>query len=204
VEEPRQAAAFNAACDDFRAKLLNPAYNGAVFFAVTRCEQGGKVAGCMWPRLRVAPMRGCSRVVCPALALPWRCTHPTLCPCVTSHLPCRGKASEGLDFSDAAGRAVVLTGIPYAMRTDPKVGRAEGFRVGSGCSAWRFAGGCTIADGQASSGPAMLHCGICRHRMCTSNCTCICCAHMVCSSLLPLRSACSLPFPPCLCLCRCG
>jgi hypothetical protein len=33
---------------------------------------------------------------------------------------CRGKASEGLDFADAAGRAVVITGLPYAMKTDPK------------------------------------------------------------------------------------
>lgn len=39
----------------------------------------------------------------------------------------RGKASEGLDFSDAMGRAVVLTGIPYPMKMDPKVlGRAVG------------------------------------------------------------------------------
>ena len=28
--------------------------------------------------------------------------------------------SEGLDFSDRAGRAVIITGIPYAMKTDPK------------------------------------------------------------------------------------
>jgi len=34
---------------------------------------------------------------------------------------CRGKVSEGLDFSDRAGRAVVLTGIPYPMVMDPKV-----------------------------------------------------------------------------------
>lgn len=33
----------------------------------------------------------------------------------------RGKISEGLDFSDRAGRAVVITGIPYATLTDPKV-----------------------------------------------------------------------------------
>ena len=31
------------------------------------------------------------------------------------------QVSEGLDFADKAGRAVVITGIPYAMKTDPKV-----------------------------------------------------------------------------------
>jgi len=40
---------------------------------------------------------------------------------------CRGKASEGLDFADAAGRAVVITGLPYAMKTDPKA-RAPALR----------------------------------------------------------------------------
>ena len=34
---------------------------------------------------------------------------------------CRGKVSEGLDFSDRAGRAVVITGLPYPMREDPRV-----------------------------------------------------------------------------------
>jgi regulator of telomere elongation helicase 1 len=34
---------------------------------------------------------------------------------------CRGKVSEGLDFADRAGRAVVITGIPFAMKTDPKI-----------------------------------------------------------------------------------
>jgi len=31
------------------------------------------------------------------------------------------QVSEGLDFSDRAGRGVIITGIPYAMRNDPKV-----------------------------------------------------------------------------------
>ena len=34
---------------------------------------------------------------------------------------CRGKASEGLDFADAAARGVVVTGIPFAMAMDPRV-----------------------------------------------------------------------------------
>ena len=33
---------------------------------------------------------------------------------------CRGKLSEGLDFSDDAARAVVLVGIPYPLVVDPK------------------------------------------------------------------------------------
>lgn len=34
---------------------------------------------------------------------------------------CRGKVSEGIDFSDAYGRAVVVAGIPYPAAFDPKV-----------------------------------------------------------------------------------
>lgn len=34
---------------------------------------------------------------------------------------CRGKVSEGLDFADKYGRAVVITGLPYAPARDPKV-----------------------------------------------------------------------------------
>jgi len=34
---------------------------------------------------------------------------------------CRGKVSEGLDFADARGRAVIITGIPFPPFKDPKV-----------------------------------------------------------------------------------
>lgn len=34
---------------------------------------------------------------------------------------CRGKVSEGLDFADANGRAVIITGLPFAPIYDPKV-----------------------------------------------------------------------------------
>ncbi|KAJ8452039.1 hypothetical protein Cgig2_016620 [Carnegiea gigantea] len=34
---------------------------------------------------------------------------------------CRGKVSEGLDFADQFGRAVIVTGLPFATLTDPKV-----------------------------------------------------------------------------------
>ncbi|KAF6089258.1 regulator of telomere elongation helicase 1 [Phyllostomus discolor] len=34
---------------------------------------------------------------------------------------CRGKASEGLDFADRNGRGVVVTGLPYPPRKDPRV-----------------------------------------------------------------------------------
>ncbi|XP_062868551.1 regulator of telomere elongation helicase 1 [Trichomycterus rosablanca] len=34
---------------------------------------------------------------------------------------CRGKASEGLDFADTYGRGVIITGLPYPPRMDPRV-----------------------------------------------------------------------------------
>ncbi|XP_037257973.1 regulator of telomere elongation helicase 1 isoform X1 [Falco rusticolus] len=34
---------------------------------------------------------------------------------------CRGKASEGLDFADINGRGVIITGLPYPPRMDPRV-----------------------------------------------------------------------------------
>lgn len=34
---------------------------------------------------------------------------------------CRGKASEGIDFANQKARAVVITGLPYAPKFDPRV-----------------------------------------------------------------------------------
>lgn len=34
---------------------------------------------------------------------------------------CRGRISEGLDFSDNAARCVIVVGIPYPQMTDPRV-----------------------------------------------------------------------------------
>lgn len=34
---------------------------------------------------------------------------------------CRGRISEGLDFSDNAARCVIIVGIPYPQMTDPRV-----------------------------------------------------------------------------------
>ena len=34
---------------------------------------------------------------------------------------CRGKVSEGLDFADRNGRAVIITGLPFPPMKDPKV-----------------------------------------------------------------------------------
>ncbi|XP_064023724.1 regulator of telomere elongation helicase 1 isoform X2 [Pogoniulus pusillus] len=34
---------------------------------------------------------------------------------------CRGKASEGLDFADISGRGVIITGLPFPPRMEPRV-----------------------------------------------------------------------------------
>lgn len=34
---------------------------------------------------------------------------------------CRGKVSEGLDFADANGRAVLITGLPFPPLKDPRI-----------------------------------------------------------------------------------
>lgn len=58
---------------------------------------------------------------------------------------CRGKVSEGLDFADHAGRAVVITGIPFAMRTDPKVRLKREFLDQRGLSQKE---GCKVLTGE--------------------------------------------------------
>ncbi|KAH8555341.1 helicase C-terminal domain-containing protein [Umbelopsis sp. PMI_123] len=40
---------------------------------------------------------------------------------------CRGKVSEGVDFADGRGRAVVITGIPFAHSKDPKIVQKKNF-----------------------------------------------------------------------------
>lgn len=34
---------------------------------------------------------------------------------------CRGKVSEGLDFANTYGRAVVITGLPFPPLKDPRI-----------------------------------------------------------------------------------
>lgn len=51
---------------------------------------------------------------------------------------CRGRISEGLDFSDNAARCVIVIGIPYPQMTDPKVILKKDYldrRFRTGCSA---------------------------------------------------------------------
>lgn len=45
----------------------------------------------------------------------------TSCPGSVFFAVYRGKVSEGLDFADHAGRAVVVLGMPFVTLTDPKV-----------------------------------------------------------------------------------
>jgi regulator of telomere elongation helicase 1 len=65
----------------------------------------------------------------------------------------RGKASEGIDFSDTRGRAVILTGIPFASVADPRVKLKkqfldENYREWQKNSAKNAKTGISLIDGQ--------------------------------------------------------
>ena len=53
---------------------------------------------------------------------------------------CRGKVSEGLDFADANGRAVIITGLPYPALHEPKVRIKREFLDQRAASVHRHAG----------------------------------------------------------------
>jgi len=90
--------------DAFYEKINDPQYNGAVFFAVCR----GKV----WLGVYVCVCVCVHMFVC-------ICVVSVCCACVCHKVLLQ--VSEGLDFIDANGRAVIITGIPYPPRMDPKV-----------------------------------------------------------------------------------
>jgi regulator of telomere elongation helicase 1 len=48
---------------------------------------------------------------------------------------CRGKASEGLNFSDHYGRAVIICGVPFPSSVDPRVKLKRQFLVEERCRA---------------------------------------------------------------------
>ena len=84
--------------EEFYEKINDPALNGAIFVAVCRGKVG-KIK-CSWCENR-----------CQKKKFKF---HPTL---IIVFL----KVSEGLDFADNNGRAVIITGLPFPPRMDPKV-----------------------------------------------------------------------------------
>ncbi|RVW58324.1 Regulator of telomere elongation helicase 1 [Vitis vinifera] len=130
VIEPRQSSLFPSSIEDYMNKLKDSSMSGAVFFAVCR----GKVGHYLNPPLMVVS------IVLPLLA--FLIDSPDIQIVLVQE---NKMVSEGLDFADHAGRAVVITGIPFAMRTDPKVRLKREFLDQRGLSQKE---GCKVLTGE--------------------------------------------------------
>jgi hypothetical protein len=86
--------------EEFNRIVADPTSTGAVLFAVAR----GKVRA----------------VLCCALAA---CTYVHLAESMGLRRVARMQVSEGVDFSDASGRGVIVTGIPFPAYKDLRVWR---------------------------------------------------------------------------------
>lgn len=65
---------------------------------------------------------------------------------------CRGKVSEGLDFSDRAGRGVVITGIPFSATHAPEIRLQRQVRAGVGGRGCFGGGGLGVRSALAALG----------------------------------------------------
>ena len=77
---------------------------------------------------------------------------------------CRGKVSEGLDFSDAKGRAVIVTGIPYPPFKDPKIILKKQYLQDQQSSSSNFLSGSEWYNQQASRAVNQALGRVIRHR----------------------------------------
>ena len=67
------------------------------------------------------------------------CVCVRMCVCTYTVVINTVQVSEGLDFIDANGRAVIITGIPYPPRMDPKVSEASSpFLSNRGLVCWHW------------------------------------------------------------------
>ena len=126
--------------DSFYEKINDPQYHGAIFFAVCR----GKVCVCsvvfMCACVYVhACVCMCMRVCVCVCACVCVCVRACACVCTYTVVINTVQVSEGLDFIDANGRAVIITGIPYPPRMDPKVSEASSpFLSNRGLVCWHW------------------------------------------------------------------
>uniref|UniRef100_A0ACB8F710 Regulator of telomere elongation helicase 1 n=1 Tax=Sphaerodactylus townsendi TaxID=933632 RepID=A0ACB8F710_9SAUR len=107
--EPRNKGTFTEVMDAYYRKAVCPNSNGAVFLAVCRGKDGRvEVDGDSADQpLRLEATR----------SSPAPLHHPSRARKFNGK---RG-ASEGLDFADKNGRGVIITGLPFPPRMDPRV-----------------------------------------------------------------------------------